>query len=381
VIHRFVDLLAPVITLNHPPFPYIAIESVSVNALWMMGDLRTPVELVNTRKGVLADPMVNPTNQDETLFAYANGSDMRIATVDMNTGSVTDVLTLTGATQNPFPYWHPNGTTIVYIYFTGSAYEVRSVESDGTNDQLLYTDTNVLTCCCFSPSGDYIAFGKGFSSSTKDQLWVMQDDGTSPGNVATILGPAASVQWSTPYTYPSWMNSSDVLGWMEMPSGGAPEPNVWRKVNADGTGLTTLLSDNSTFPPAPLVKWMGSGRFCWLADDSAMVSFKVDGSTNPRWRLIKVDAAGGGSSFLGSNFSYGNFTSNPFGQPSWRFSPIVFRGQFTDDRIYWTTAAASGDPADYDVVSVDASGGDLRTDDDGTVSPAHGYLAFSGREA
>jgi len=246
---------------------------------------------------------------------------------------------------------------------------------------LLYSDTNNLTCSAYSASGDYICFGKGLGAGTKDQLWVMQADGSSPGNVATVSGAAAELQWSTPYCYPSWANNSDVLGWMEMPAGGAPEPNVWRKVNADGTGLTTILSDNSTFPPAPLVKWMGSGRFCWLADDSAMVSFKVDGSTDPRWRLIKIDAAGGGSSFLGSNFSYGNYTTNPYGQPSWRNTPAIFRGQFTDDRIYWTTGDSGGGNLTIDVVSTDATGGDLRTDDDGTVTPSHGFLAYYGREA
>ena len=183
------------------------------------------------------------------------------------------------------------------------------------------------------------------------------------------------------YCYLSWANNSDVLGWMEMPASGAPAPNLWKKVNADGTGLTTLLSVNSSFPPAPLIKWMGSGRFCWLADDSAMVSFVVDGSTDPRWRLVKVDASGGGQSFLGSNFSYGNFTTNPYGQASWRNTPAIFRGQFTDDRIYWTTGDSGGSPINQDVVSVAPDGSDFRTDDNGTVSPSHGFLAYIGRES
>lgn len=381
MIHRFVDLLAPVVTLNHPPFPYISFESAATNAIWLMGDLRTPVEMTSTRKGVLCDPMINPTDQDEAMFAFVDGADVKISRLNMANDTLTTVINLTGTSLNPFPYWHPNGTTIVYIYFTGTAYEVRSVESDGSNDQLLYSSAANLSCSCFSPSGDYIAFGKGFGTSTKDEVWVMQDDGSSPGVVATFVGSALALQWSTPYCYLSWANNSDVLGWMEMSAGGAPEPNLWRKVNADGSGLTTILSEATSFPPAPLVKWMGSGRFCWLADDSAMVSFKVDGSSDPRWRLISVDAAGGGASFLGSNFSYACFTNNPYGQRAARWSPIVFRGQFTDDRIYWTTGDSGGNPMGQDVVSVAPDGSDIRTDDDGTVSPAHGYLAFIGREA
>lgn len=364
----------------------MAFESASVNAIWLIGDQQTPVRLATTQTGVLADPVVSPTNGDEAVYVAitlspAPGSAV-IYLLDLANDTKTEILTL-GKSTNPEPYWHPNGTQIVYRKETGSpatsdqVWEIRRVDRDGTNDTLLHSYTPpagafsyALTCPAYSPSGNYICFGKGLALSADDQLWVMNADGSNAQVVATALGDGtASLQWSSPYSHPSWQHSADVIGWCEL-GADTTESVWWRKVNADGTGLTTLLD---TPHVSGKLQWGPSGRFCWLPDDSAMVGFRKEAIADPRWRLRKIMADGSGDAAIGTHYSYAYFNNNTYGGEE--YAPQIYRSR--PERIYWTPGDSGGALANQDVVSVLPDGSDLRTDDDGTVTPAHGYWSFT----
>jgi hypothetical protein len=374
-----------------PPFPYVAFEGASQNAIWLMGDLVTPERLSTTQGIKLTNPMLNPTNPDEAVYCDITfAGDAIIYTLDLENNTKNAVITLSGQIADPMPYWHPNGTTIVYRKVTGSpgagneVWTIQSIESDGSNDQTLYTFNTgstflqALSCPCYSPSGDFIAFGKGIAGAA-DEVWVMEDDGSNPGSVASVGGDTSGLQWTTPYCWMAWQNSADVLGWAELQAG-TGDVVAYRSVNADGTNLQTLASVNNVASPAPQVHANGVGRFPWLLDDSGMVTLVVDDTTDPRWRLALVDAGGGGISFLDSHFSYASFTGNPYGQPSWNFTPQVFRieNAAADGRIYFSLGDSLGVLIDQDVVSTEPDGTDLRTDDDGTESPSHGWWTITG---
>ena len=376
--------LVVTLTATGPPNPYMAYESGTVDAIWLMGALMTPVRIASSAAARISDPMVSPIDPDEAIYSVTISGNTTIRRVNLVTDVSTDIVSLTGSSHNPMQYWNPNGTQIVYRRATGApatsneVWEIRRVDRDGTGDTLLFTYTPVpgtfqeaLTCPCYSPSGSYIAYGKG-RAGVADQVWIMNSDGTGSALAASTGGDVTGLQWTTPYTYLSWQHNADVLGWMDMQAGSA-DSSVWRKVNADGTGLTTLLT---TAHVLGKVQWQGSGRFCWLPDDTAMVSFRVDGSTDPRWRLAKIDSGGAGSSFISSHFSYGTFTGNPFGQDGHNLAPLIFRNG--DGRIYWSPGISTGVTINNDVVSVLPDGTGLRTDDDGTVTPAHGMYGFSG---
>lgn len=362
-----------------PPYPYFAWESGSVNAVWLMGNNMTPLRLGNTAGAKMSNISVCPTDPALSLFCMIGFSDVTIYTVthDASGGTLTAVVTSSsfpgGVPTDLMPYWHPNGTTIVYRAWDGSKWQIRSIESDGSADTLLYEEASVaLVCPCYSFAGDFIAVGRGRGSGLGSQLCVMDADGSN-FTVLDTTNTASYLQWSVPYTYPSWQNAADVIGWMVMEAN-LPGNSVWKKCNADGTGLTTLLTTaHAANPAVPNVQWLGSSRFCWLADDSAMVSFKIDSGA---WRLATIDGAGGGDSFLG-NHVRADTPSNPFGQTSHMGCPHMFRNEIGDGRIYWSPAG-SGSLVDYDVVSVEADDSGLRTDDDGTESPAHGYFAITG---
>ena len=131
----------------HPPFPYIAFESGSVNTLWLMGDLYVPERVTGNSAAVMANPMLNPTNIQEVVYsADAVGStDSLLYIVDLKTNTRTLVKTETGIKMDLAPYWHPNGTTIVYVFRTGSpgagneVWRIKSIERDGTGGTTLYT--------------------------------------------------------------------------------------------------------------------------------------------------------------------------------------------------------------------------------------------------
>lgn len=384
MIHRFLRLPDE---RRLPPFPYMAGETFGYT-VWLMGDpTLTPVRIPATNYIAIGSPMLNPVDANEMVFATVEFGSGRVSTVylvDLAANSAQTVIAITDGASDPHPYFSPDGTKIVYRTSTGSpvtsdeVWEIRVIDKDGTNDTLLYTYTTggtfsqALSSPCFSPSGDYIAFGKG-RAGVGDEVWIMNADGSGASAVATTGGDTSGLQWTTPYCFLSWAHSSDVLGWMDMQAGGAPtNASVWRKVNGDGSGLTTLLS--TPHASSPLVRWMGSSRFCWLADDSGMVSYKVDATSNPRWRLAKIAADGSGDSWIGSHFSNGSGTANPYGQTSWTLAPTVYPlAPNGDGRIYWTPFGASGSAQ---IQSVLPDGSDLRTDEDGSASPTHSRFGF-----
>ena len=374
---------------THPPWPYIAYESGSVNTVWMMGDLYVPERCFGTEASTSADVMVNPANPHEFVYCawhFADSTQRNVYLFDMRSNTKTLVKTVVSAEgQHPFACWNPEGTKFVYSKNSGAPLagtkvdQIRVMDRDGTNDTLLYEYTPPpyefgygLTVPSWSPSGDYIAFGKGLGLSTQHQVCVMNADGSGVIVVSTSSSPGSpGHMWNGPYQNLAWQHGADVLGWGEMEAemGGGVR---WRMVNADGSGFAEL-GFTAHSEVLPQVKDTGSSRFCWLPDNSGMLQFRSTGSTDPRWRLGMVAADGSGFSWIGSHYTYGTLTGNPFGTD---IRPFVFGSGDIEYRIYWTPSSASTAFLSMDVVSCLPDGTDLRTDDDGTGPPAHGFHAI-----
>lgn len=205
------------------------------------------------------------------------------------------------------PSWDPDGSRVVFRNSDADhinqsiAMDIRVVDADGSNETVLYTSPTASYTIhnpTFSYDGSKIAWVEQetyFSTPTtlaqRYRLKVMDQDGA---NVATLDGPYDTMERTL-----AWANTSLAIAYMTYDGATVTDDQVWRKINADGTGgaivWTIDRSGRSTFDydPAP-IKWS------WLSDDSAIVTAIKDFGGSNLWEVSTLDPAGAGPTQIGS---------------------------------------------------------------------------------
>jgi hypothetical protein len=232
------------------------------------------------------DPSDVSTASANTVVApfYGSGADL---IVWLNAGSVwiaapdgTGETKIWDAATHAFtanvPSISPDGTTVLFAATQGgSADTIQRCDTDGANLTTLYTDPSNrnMACPSYSHDGTKIAF-EVLLSSTQRGLWTMDADGSNATQVGIIPTQFSGIYTDDP-PY-AWANLSNVLAYPGNTL--ASLSNV--KVNADGTGSTTLLSAGNGHS----ITWHS-----WSSDDGLIYYVP---STETQLRGILTDGSG-----------------------------------------------------------------------------------------
>lgn len=247
----------------------------------------------------ISDPRLSP-DETETVYTYAadpafgsNNQNIRVVQAD-DSGAREDIITdpiVPVSVQSGISCdWSPDGTMIAYSPLraassgTSSRGMVKRVNRDGTGATTLWTaavNQRFVTYITYSPSGDYIAFAVARLGG-ETEVWVMEDDGTNPTNIAVTTGGGY-------LGGPAWQRGADVLAFFDLnQSGGTSDLYT---CNQDGSGMTSILTDAAN-------EYSRMGRLAWLSDDSALAVMKRTNGTTimnaTDWELATIDGSGGG---------------------------------------------------------------------------------------
>jgi Tol biopolymer transport system component len=179
--------------------------------------------------------------------------------------------------------WSPDGTRIAYTYPYGASGGVAShlyvVDTDDGRVANLMADDParwVTRTVAWSPDGSMIAFARTERGMLPraSRLFVMNADGSGERELTTGPEPYPQVHglaWS-----PDGKSIAFVQD-MGSESQAAPERGVLRVVNADGSGLRTLLGP-----------WQNQGCCSWLSTDEPL-AWSPDGTSIAMIRWLGED--------------------------------------------------------------------------------------------
>jgi len=335
-----------------PQVPYMVSTSGGSKQIWLAGGAGSHPEF---RAYGTESPILSP---DNTSFAYiaeqTPPARLCVCAVDGSYNSTIMTQSISGGSLRS-PYWL-NNNQIVYInvneygHFLGP-HTINVINKDGSGNTVLWTnDTNYgiplyLSC---SPSGNYIQFSirREVPEYTRpNELWVMNANGSNPHLIYTA--PLVGTQQFEGYTNWGWQHGADVVGFSEITSW-APTTQRWRTMNWDGSGLTTILANDTGWAD------IGESIFSWLTNDSAMVGLRATGGTPP-YQLYTVAANGSGATAI----SPARYTHDQAGFGYYKSTVCVIRG-----RIYWVEglyynhlSSIAEDGSDYRVEHVFANDG------------------------
>ena len=113
-----------------------------------------------------------------------NGATWEIGRLDTETDEV--VLLTNNNVRDASPVYSPDGETILYITFDDSDNAIATMNSDGSNQQILYDTSGSDWAASYSPDGQYIVFTSNVTGD--DQLYLMTAEGRSAQNITSDGG-------------------------------------------------------------------------------------------------------------------------------------------------------------------------------------------------
>ena len=373
MIHRFIDLFED---QREPDLVFLALESSpsSKHVLWKAGNLATPARLsltaINTGVSVeyLADTELSPDGTEvlycrvTNLLSGALTKQCQIRKVQYDDSADVVLHTDTGAVESLQPTWRHDGGEILFRAkgSTTTLDRLKVMAPDGTGVSTIYTSTgNVgVNQPLYSWDNSKIAWVEQPLSGGYTRLIVANADGSSPATVHSETSPASVGEFS-------WGRESGgaaVLYFTRRASSAFSTTDwSWRKVNADGTGLTILFAiDRSSGYGAGDVD---PSAFKWsaLPAGQGVVTTIQDNPAVEDHNLTKIDASG-------TKTTYSPTRVLPTGTPDFR--PAFFGG----GRIYF----ADANPATQ-LASIKLDGSDYRVDFTGSlVGPSGSSVTFHG---
>lgn len=268
----------------------------------------------------------------QVFYISTDGSSINDAGTVIATNTSSFVVTM-------FPSWHPTDSDlVVYRTFDDSPNEclIRTViPSVGSGSAVTLRSVSRATGNVYRPTYNFDGSLIAYAMTSERKLYTMAADGSgSPTLVATLSG---SADWQGGWDY-CWDPTQDVLYYQDMTGSFPTGDTLIKKVNADGTGTTTLYTDTNLF-------W-GLTLYPVSPDGSTLYYFSNDGFVGGEKRLYAVDTAGGGGAPVAGDHT---------GEAGYNDTLAYVYG----DRVYWKTT----DDTDVGpVVSVALDGSGLRTE-------------------
>ena len=164
------------------------------------------------------------------------------------------------------PQWSPDGKKIAYIHaYSAGGYEpnVTVMDANGANPLRLINDSGDVNPS-WSPDGSKIAFQRHTGLFPRDQLWIVNVDGTSPTLVIDSL-VVHEISWTPMDNF----IGADGLGIVQF--------------NTDGTGQTRILS---------LAPGTVHGLHPRMSPDGARIVFQWGGPTASESEIYVVNGDG-----------------------------------------------------------------------------------------
>ncbi len=281
MIHRFVDLLEtpgvgfPCLGIhNHDGFNFSYISLIPYDGTGVAAD-GTTEKLSAENASFTFTPMMD-SNSRRIIWKQADL--VRIINED---GS--DEAQIGQTTYRAYsPWWHPNGSKILYLLAIADAISspdvIQTMDPDGTNQTTLYTApdaTNAFLRCppSYNCDGTRIAFGQRVTSTTVG-IKTMNADGSNVQQIATFPTVAGSSRFDSPVW--SWYTADpDRLVIQNTNTVASP---IVKAMDYDGTNQVTL--DTGTTRSRP-------GHFAVMSGDTHYVT-----RTSTKIVLVALDGSG-----------------------------------------------------------------------------------------
>jgi len=179
--------------------------------------------------------------------------------------------------------WSPDSTKLI---FSATSYEgvieverICMVNSDGTNNHVIYNNAHYADQLSWSPDGSKIVFRGDYNQ--KAALYVLD---TASGNTTQLTFPATG--WDL---NPVWSPGGDKIAFYRKNSNNAIE-QIW-VMNADGTGQTQITNGTDDVSPV------------WSPDGTKIAFLRRDSIYSSKYSIYMVNADGTNCVNLVSSFS------------------------------------------------------------------------------
>jgi TolB protein len=193
--------------------------------------------------GKLAFAMKDPDGNPQINVAEPDGSGVQALT--------------TGAFFHACPAFSADGSRIAYCSNESGAFEIWTMNADGTNQAQLTKLAGKATFPDFSPDGNLVVFDGTQGSDTYTEILTVD---TATGGTVTPLTSCANGKPGCTNLYPAWSPDGTQIAWIhvdDLDANGNPiNEQVW-VMNADGSDAHALTSDSA--PKDQVPDWSPDG--------------------------------------------------------------------------------------------------------------------------